>query len=103
LSAGSLQAMAPDLRWLTVNGDFGAMNQNDPAKVQRMMTALFGASHGEITSNLSKAHSVINAGGAEAPSFQALYQALHPEDAAQGFTRLKSIVGTQAAAEMNLA
>ena len=102
LSAGTLQGMTPDLRWLTVDGDFGAMNQNDPAKVQNMMTALFGASHGEIATNLSKARAVINSGTAEAPSFQALYAAIHPEDAVNGFAGLKAIVGAQGLAEMNL-
>ena len=102
LSAGALQGMVPDLRWLTVDGNFGAMNQNDPSKVQNMMMALFGSGHGEITNNLTKARATINSGGAEAPSFQALYKQLYPQDAVNSFERLKGFVGVKGLAAMNL-
>lgn len=102
MTGAELTGMQPELRHLTIDGDFGGMNQNDPIKVQNMMRALFGASHGEITGNLSRLRGIINSGGAETPSYQASYTKMYPEDAANGYVRLRGIIGENVMAQMDL-
>ena len=97
-----LQSSQNDLRWLAIDGDLGPTNQINPALSVSLMRAVFGNSQDEITGSLSRAQSVINTGGAEAPSIQRLYQALHPDDAANGYPRLRSIIGDQGMALLEL-
>ncbi len=97
-----LANITPDLRWLTINGDFGHANQNDPALTVGLMSAVFGDTATDINTNLRRANQFINAGGAEAPSYQALYAGMYPADAANGFPRLRGIIGDDAFAQLGL-
>lgn len=97
-----LANITPDLRWLTIDGDFGHANQNDPALTAGLMSAVFGDTATDINTNLRRANQFINAGGAETPSYQALYSGMYPEDAANGFPRLREIVGDAGMAALNL-
>lgn len=97
-----LANITPDLRWLTIDGDFGHANQNDPALTVGLMSAVFGDTATDINTNLRRANQFINAGGAEAPSYQALYAGMYPADAANGYPRLRGIIGDDAFAQLGL-
>lgn len=97
-----LANITPDLRWLTIDGDFGHANQNDPTLTVGLMSAVFGDTATDINTNLRRANQFINAGGAEAPSYQALYAGMYPADAASGFPRLRTIIGDDAFAQLGL-
>jgi len=97
-----LQSSQNDLRWLAIDGDLGPTNQVDPTQSVALMRAVFGNSQDEIIASMGRAQSVINTGGAETPSIQGLYQALHPEDAANGYPRLRSIIGDDGMAMLDL-
>jgi hypothetical protein len=87
---------------LAIDGDLGPTNQVDPTQTVALMRAVFGNSQDEIIASMGRAQSVINTGGAETPSIQGLYQALHPEDAANGYPRLRSIIGDDYMAMLDL-
>jgi len=97
-----LQSSQNDLRWLAIDGDLGPTNQIDPTRSVALMRAVFGNSQEEIVASMSQAQSVINTGGVEAPSIQRLYQALYPNDAANGYPRLRSIIGDDGLAMLDL-
>lgn len=100
LTGDELQDITPNLRWFAVDGDFGAANQNDPSQTIRLMQALFGGSQSEINANLHRANSIIDAGLPETPSYQALYARMYPEDVANGYVRLREIVGDEGMARL---
>lgn len=102
LTNTELQGMADDTCWITPGGDFGIANQVDPATSTALMKAMFGNSQAEINGNMQRAGQFINTGGAETPSFEALYAAMYPDDAANGYTRLRELAGEHGAAVLNL-
>jgi len=102
LRGEELGSMGGGLRHLTPGGDFGAFNRMDPTVANQLMTAMFGSGRADIIANLNRATPFINTGGAETPSFEALYTNLYPEDATNGFARLRGIVGDQGMAMLDL-
>lgn len=102
LSQDHLNQMEGNLRSLAVDGDFGAFNQMDASQATALMRGMLGEGQANVVANLNRLRGVINSGGAEAPSYQATYAAMYPEDAAAGFPRLREIVGDDGMSALNL-
>lgn len=102
LTGNELYNMGEGLRHLTPGGEFGAFNQLDPATANSLMTAMFGAGKENIVANLDRARPFINTGGAETPSFEALYAKMHPDDVLNGYLELQRVIGESGLARLNL-
>lgn len=102
ITGAELQSMGEGLRHLVPRGTFGAFNQQDPEAVNQRMTALLGTNRADIMENLNRARPFINTGGAEAPSYEALYANMYPDDAARGYPRLRSIIGDSGMEQLDL-
>lgn len=89
-------------RWLVPGGDFGSFTQVDTASAQARLRALFGDDPAQVAEGMRRATPIINSGGAVTPSFEALYAGLHPDDAANGYPRLREIVGEDGMAVLDL-
>jgi len=74
----------------------------DPATTISLITAMFGSGKANIIANLERARPLINTGGAETPSYEALYDKMHPDDAENGYPRLRGIIGSDGLARLNL-
>ena len=55
-----------------------------------------------MAEGMRRATPIINSGGAVTPSFEALYAGLHPDDVANGYPRLRKIVGEDGMAVLDL-
>jgi len=102
ITGSEMHDLEGGLRHLTPGGDFGAFNQMEPAAVNQLMTALLGDNRADISTNLNLARPHINTGVAETPSYEALYQAMYPDDAANGYPRLRGIIGDSGMGRLDL-
>lgn len=89
-------------RWLVPSGDFGSFTEVDTAAAQARLRALFGDDPAQMAEGMRRATPIINSGGAVTPSFEALYAGFHPDDAANGYPRLREIVGEDGMAVLDL-
>lgn len=89
-------------RWLVPGGDFGSFTEVDTASAQARLRALFGDDPAQMAEGMRRATPIINSGGAVTPSFEALYAGLYPDDAANGYPRLREIVGDDGMAVLDL-
>ena len=102
LTGEEMASIGDEMRHFVPDGDFGAFNRMDATSSAQMMHALFGTGDSEMLQNMQRAQSFINTGGAETPSYQRLYALMYPDDAANGYARLRGIVGETGVAMLNL-
>jgi hypothetical protein len=102
LSGEEMSAIGREMRHLAPDGDFGAFNRMDAAASAQVMQAMFGEGDNEIVRNMARARDFINTGGAETPSYQNLYAQMYPDDAANGYARLRGIIGDDGMAMLDL-
>lgn len=101
LTEAELYAIGQDARWFAPDGDFGGFNRMDPQAAGSLLGALFGTGNAEIVANMNRAQLFMNTGGAEAPSFEALYRQMYPEDAAEGYQRLRALISDETMAALS--
>ncbi|WP_147434292.1 hypothetical protein [Roseinatronobacter ekhonensis] len=102
LTGEEMAAIGSEMRHLAPDGDFGAFNRMDASTSAQVMQAMFGEGNNEIVRNMARARDFINTGGAETPSYQNLYAQMYPDDAANGYARLRGIIGGDGMAMLDL-
>ncbi len=102
LTGDEMASIGREMRHLAPDGDFGAFNRMDATAAAQAMQAMFGVGNSEMLQNMNRAQAFINSGGVETPSYQNLYANMYPEDAANGYERLRGIIGDDGMAALNL-